>query len=193
MQEEATFSVVSEFRGPRSVQLARAGVLLLVGLVVTFTAPMHSDAALDASIVTGGLVLIGLATAFEYYKLLGTSESWWVAARSFIAFAAAGACLAVVDSASLALVIAVWAALTALITLMRLVRGVQARRIALPSLLLSVALAVAVLLTANDPVAVIGFFGAYALIRGVFLGISAFDTETSTGDEPLVNDEAVNE
>ena len=44
-------------------------------------------------------------------------------------------------------------------------------KVAVPSLLLSAALAVFALLFRDDAVALIGFFGAYAIIRGVFLGI----------------------
>lgn len=64
------------------------------------------------------------------------------------------------DSLTMALVLALWAALTAVITIMRLARGVQPMKVAVPSLLLSAALAVFALLFRDDAVALIGFFGA---------------------------------
>ena len=54
--------------------------------------------------------------------------------------------------------------------------------VAVPSALLSGALALLILLFRDDLIAVIGFFGAYAIVRAVFLGISAFDTR---GTAPL--------
>lgn len=183
---EAAPSATPEQRSLRRAKLLRAAVLLASGLVIAFTATMHSSLGFDLGVVMASLTLIGLATLVEYLALRGTAESWWVAARAVIAFAAVGSLLAVGDSVGLALVLAVWAALTAVVTGMRLVRGVQPSSVAVPSLLLSIGLAVAVLLVREDPIAVIGFFGAYAVVRGVFLGIAAFDTRAEA--EPAATD-----
>ena len=174
----------SGLRGVRSAQLIRAGVLALVGVAIAFTAPLHEQLSFDRSMLATGLALIGAATVVEYFALRGTTESWWIVGRATVAFAAAGSLIAVGDTPTLALVIAVWAGLTAAITSMRMMRGAQPKKIALPSLLLSILLMLAVLFTREDPVAVIGFFGAYAMIRGVFLGISAFDPRPTTATEP---------
>ena len=71
-------------------------------------------------------------------------------------------------------------------------QGSQARGVAVPSALLSGALALLVLVFRDDLIAVIGFFGAYAIVRGVFLGISAFDTRGSAvgPDETVPGDDA---
>lgn len=175
MDSDLAAEATPEFRAFRAAQFARAGVLIAVGVAIAFTAPLHRELDFDLVVLVAGLTLIGAATLFEYYSMRGTTESWWIAARAVVAIAAAGSLLAVSDSTSMALVIALWAALTALITLMRLARGVQTMKVAVPSLLLSVALALTAFLARQDPVAVIGFFGAYAIIRGVFLGITAFD------------------
>lgn len=174
-QSDPMIPVTTEVRASRRAQLLRAAVLFLSGMAITFTATSHGDVQFDLYLLGSSLVLIALATFVEYYSLRGTSESWWVAARAVIALGAAGSLVAVTDSASMALIIAVWAGLTGLITLMRMIRKVQPQRVALPSLLLSVALLVSVLLVQQDAIAVIGFFGAYAVLRGVFLAISAFD------------------
>ena len=175
MGSDPSTTATSEFRGFRAAQLVRAAVLVVVGVVIAFTAPLHRELGFDLWVLGGGLALIGAATLLEYFALRGTSESWWIAARAVVAFAAAGSLLAVSDSLTMALVLALWAALTAVITIMRLTRGVQPMKVAVPSLLLSATLAVLVLLFRDDAVALIGFFGAYAIIRGVFLGIAAFD------------------
>jgi hypothetical protein len=182
MSTETADSATVEVRSLRAAQLTRAIVLLIVGLAIAFTAALHEQLGFDIALIVGGLALIGAATIFEYFALRGTAESWWIAARATVAIAAAGALLAVADELTLALVLTIWAALTALITLMRLVRGVQPARVAVPSLLLSVALAVITIVVHDDPVAVTGFFGAYATIRGVFLGIAAFDPRPAASE-----------
>ncbi len=185
VRAEPTSPATPEFRGLRAAQLVRATVLIVIGLAIAFTAPFHEQLGFDRAMLVTALTLIGAATVFEYFALSGTSESWWVAARAIVAFAGAGSAIAAADRASIALVVTVWAALTALITLMRLLRGAQLKKVAVPSLLLSAGLALAAILTREDPVAVIGFFGAYAMIRGVFLGISAFDPRTAAGADAV--------
>ena len=184
MGSDVSATAASEPRGIRAAQLVRAAVLVAVGFAVAFTAPMHRQLDFDLWALGGGLALIGAATLLEYLALRGTAESWWVAARAVVAFAAAGSLLAVTDTFTMALVLALWAALTAVITVMRLVRGVQPLKVAVPSLLLSIALAASALLFRDDAVAVIGFFGAYAIIRGVFLGIAAFDPRPAADAVP---------
>ncbi len=174
----------SVFQGIRAAQVIRAAVLIAVGVAIAFSAPLHRDLSFDLWLLGGGLALIGAATLLEYLALRGTLESWWIAARSVVAFAAAGSLLAVNDTFTMALVLTLWASLTAVITVMRLVRGVQPTKVAVPSILLSVALAIASLVFRDDAVAVIGFFGAYAIIRGVFLGIAAFDPHPTVDAVP---------
>lgn len=177
--DDAALPTTAEPRAQRAARLTRAIVLLLVGIAIAFTATLHRDFEFDRWMLFASLALIGAATLVEYRDLRDTLESWWVAARAVIAFAAAGSLIAVADTAGMALVVVFWALLTAVITLMRLVRGVQPRRVALPSAGLSLALALVTFLVRADSVAMIGFFGAYAVIRGVFLGISAFESGAS--------------
>ena len=184
MGSDSSTTAPAEFRGFRAAQLVRAAVLVIVGVAIAFTAPLHRQLDFDLWVLGGGLTLIGAATLLEYLALRGTSESWWIAARAIVAFAAAGSLLAVGDSFTMALILALWATLTAVITVMRLARGVQPVKVAVPSLLLSIALAILALLFRDDVVAIIGFFGAYAIIRGVFLGIAAFDPRPAADAVP---------
>lgn len=185
LENTQTVDSTSETRRFRTAQLVRAGVLILVGIAIAFTAPLHREVDFDRLVIGTSLTLIGAATLIEYRSMRGTAEAWWIAARAVVAFAAAGSMLAVVDSLSLALVVALWAVLTGVIALMRLVRKVQPPRVALPSMTLSVALAATALIAREDPVAVIGFFGAYAIVRGVFLAIAALDTAHPAADPAL--------
>lgn len=173
----------------RTAQLLRTAALLLAGIFIAFTAVYHELLAFDAIVLFWALLLLGIVTCVEYWVLRGTPESWWIAARAVVAFGASGALTAVTDSLGVALVLATWAVLTGVVTSLRLARKVQPRKVALPSLLLSFALAAAVLLVRHDPVAIIGFFGSYAVVRGVFLGIAAFDprsnAEASASDNAL--------
>lgn len=185
MAKNTTTVASSELRGFRTAQLIRAGVLVLVGVVIAFSAPLHSDVYFDRLVLGVGLLLIGAATMNEYRSVRGSNESWWIAARAVVAFSAAGSMLAVTDSFSLALVVTTWAILTGAITVMRLVRHAQAPRVAMPSMVVSAVLAIAVLVTREDQIAVIGFFGAYAIIRGVFLAIAALDTTAISASPEL--------
>lgn len=168
-----------EDRSPRNVQLVRAVTLFVIGLFITFTATLHEQVRFDISVLIAALSLLGIVTLIEYWVLRGTTASLWLAVRAIIAFAAAGSLFVTSDSAGMALVLAVWAMLTALITALRLVRKAQPAKIAVPSFTLSLILGIAVVIMRNDPVAVIGLFGAYALLRGVFLGITAFEANAT--------------
>lgn len=181
---DTSSSAQADPRAQRMARLIRAIALVGVGVAIALTAVWHESFEFDRWMLLAGLTVIGAVTLIEYWALRSTLESWWVAARAIIAFAAAGSLIAVADIPSLALVVVAWAALTAVITLMRLMRGVQQRRVAVPSAVLSLALAVVTLLVREDPVAIIGFFGAYAVIRGVFLGISAFDRGSASPADP---------
>lgn len=159
----------------RAVRLSRAGALLAVGLGIAFTAPMHEQLEFVRWAAVAGLALIGFATLGEYLVLRGTPAAALIALRAAIAFVAIAALASAPSIAALALLLAAWAAITAAITVTRVLRGAVPRAAGAPSALLSAALAVALILVRDDAVAVIGFFGAYAIVRGVFLAISAFD------------------
>ena len=177
----------------RLAQLLRAGVLVVAGFVIAFSAPMHENLEFDRWVLVISLAALGLVTLVEYAVVRQTRTAWLIALRAAIALVTA--VLVVVygtDALSLGIVIGNWAALTALLTIARLVLGGAPRRSAAPSALLSGLLAIVLLLVGDDVVAIIGFFGAYALIRGVFLGISAFDTKAGNDAPAASGDEAGN-
>ena len=160
----------------RVARLLRAGALLIAGFAIAFTAPLHADAAFDRWMFAVTLLAIGVTTTLEFFALRSTPASGLVAVRAAVALIAAAAVLASGSAPDTSLVISAWAAASVVIAVVRVTRGSQARAVAVPSALLSGLLAVLVLMFRDDLIAVIGFFGAYAIVRGVFLGISAFDT-----------------
>lgn len=169
-------SIVPDPRSIRTARLLRAGALLVIGLVVAFSATVHEQFNFVQWLLFGSFALIGITTFAEYLAVQATRASWLVSARSLLAILAAVVVLVPTDSAGLAGAVAVWALVTALISLARVILRGQPRSVGLPSAVLSAALAVMALLTRDDLVALIGFFGAYAVVRAVFLGISAFDS-----------------
>lgn len=171
-----------ESRALRRARLLRAGVLLVAGIVIAFTATLHRDAAFDRWLLSASLIAIGLATGVEFFAVRATPASWLVAARAALALVAGIAVLITTSAAATSFTLAIWAASSVLIAVIRITQGSQDRSVAVPSALLSGALALLILLFRDDLIAVIGFFGAYAIVRAVFLGISAFDTR---GTAPL--------
>jgi len=166
----------------RTVTLIRAGVLLAVGVVIAFTATMHENLEANRWMFAGAFVLLGVATLIEYIAKRSERSAWTIAVRAALTVLAAVAVLLSPDQGSVAYVIAGWAILNGLLVLLPGIRSAEARKPLLPAAFLSLALAVLILMNHSDSVAVIGFFGAYAVISGVFLGISAFDNREGQPD-----------
>lgn len=152
----------------------RAVIYAIIGLGVMFSAELHEQFLFDRWVAAASLALIGAALFFEF--LIGRRQEQIVGqgslAAALIAIAAAVALMFTTESVAFALVIAVWAAVIALLTLFGEVTSWRAH---LPQVAVHSLLAVAVLLVRDDEVAIIGFFGAYAIIAAVFYAISIFD------------------
>ena len=181
---EPSRSVNPESRDLRRARLLRAAVLLIAGIVIAFTATLHSDPVFDRWVLFASLLAIGITTVVEFFALRATPASWLVATRATLALVAAAAILVSNSAFDTSLVLAVWAATSVIIAVVRVTQGSQSRGVAVPSAFLSGVLAVLVLVFRDDLIAVIGLFGAYAIVRGVFLGISAFDTRGTTPVDP---------
>lgn len=162
-------------RAPRSIRLVRAAVLVAVAMAITFTATLHEQLGFDRAVAAIGLGAIGAVHIAE-----------WLASRARLrapvplllgATALAAAALLAVQSTSLAfsVVLAAWALVSGILEFIRATLGAAHRQDALLMGATGVLLALLVLLVRDDPVAAIGFLGGYAIVGGVFLGISAFD------------------
>lgn len=167
----------------RVSRLTRVVVLLAAGFAITFTAPMHEQLAFDLRLFTISLAGIGLAHLIHAYVARGRTG---FGVALMLGIAALVAAILVPLTGSVAATLGVTVALSILIAAWSLVSGLLefigaftqpgTRQDAVLLGALGILLALLVLVFRGDPVAVIGFFGAYAVIAGVFLGISAFDT-----------------
>ncbi|WP_416444318.1 hypothetical protein AB3K78_14270 [Leucobacter sp. HNU] len=145
------------------MRFVRAGVLLVIGFVIAFSATLHEQAAFDRWLVVAALIVLGLAWACEAAASRTNPALARTAVLQFGVTFAAGLLLAVLPFAdqtlATALVVAAWAILVALLQLTTVLRATQAPAAGIPAVLLSALLAVLVFLSRDDAVAVIGFFG----------------------------------
>ncbi|KKI21042.1 hypothetical protein XM48_06445 [Leucobacter sp. Ag1] len=173
-------------RSLRAVRFVRASVLLVIGFAIAFSATLHEQAAFDRWLVVAALVVLGAVWACEAAASRQNPALARTAVLQSGTAIAAALVLAVLPFAdqtlAMSLVVTAWAILVALLQLTTVLRGTQTRAAGLPAVLLSALLAVVVLLSRDDAVAVIGFFGGYAVVCGVFLGISAFDSRGAAAD-----------
>lgn len=165
----------------RSVRLVRVIVLLLSGMAIAFSATMHEQLGFDLGITSAALGAIAVAHLIEWFARRSTSRSSLPLLLGVVAVAAAVAIPLSSSAIGFAVLIAAWSLVSALLEFIGAAVQPGSRQ---DSTLLGgagVLLALLALLVREDPVAVLGFFGAYAVIAGVFLGISAFDTRAHDG------------
>lgn len=161
--------------GSRAAALVRVGVLAVAGLGITFTATLHEQLTFDRLVVA--LTFAALA-ASHVFIWTATARSARTSARLLLAvvsLVAAIAMLFVGAPIAFALVLAAWALISGLLEFIGGALGGAAKQDATLMGATGVLLAVLALLFRDDQVAALGFFGAYAIVGAVFLGISAFD------------------
>lgn len=165
----------------RAVNVTRAAALLATGLAITFTAAQHSDLGFDLALVCAGLVLLAVAHAVQAVAARGRSGGSVSVLLAVVTGIAAVAVPFIGTALALAVVLAGWSLVSALLEFIGQKVFPGSRQDASFLGALGVLLAIALLLVRDDAIAVLGFFGAYAVIAAVFLGISAFDTRRATG------------
>ncbi|MGO3778735.1 MAG: hypothetical protein ACTJG8_08235 [Canibacter sp.] len=169
----------------RTPAFLRAGVLIVIGLVVTFTAPLHSMLEFNRGLFGISVLALGIVQVivFAVAKLRPYLTQGGLALIFFDLLTAAFTLLAATSTDLLTHVVAIWAVGSAVIAfLSRSLHHASRARDAYIQCGILVLLAILVELTRGDPVMMIGFFGAYAMIAGVFQGISAFDLGRDTPD-----------
>ena len=160
----------------RSVRLIRVAVLLIAGLAIAFSATMHEQLGFDVAVVTASLAAIGAAHLIEALSAGAAGRRAVPALLAIVAFVAAAALPFGDSTIAFAIAIAAWSLVSALLEFIGAAVRPGSRADAPLVGGVGLLLAIVVLLVREDQVAVLGFFGAYAVIAGVFLGISAFDT-----------------
>lgn len=177
---------------PKWVRLLRSALLLVVGLVVTFSATFHERFAFDLALVALALAALGVVHLTEAWHRRGRGGVG-VAAALGIASLAAAALLATFNSElAFAVVVAAWALVAALLEFVGMVTLPRSRQDAALVGAAGILLAITVLLARADMVAVVGFFGAYAVLTGVFLGIAALDSRAAAEPQTLGQNAAAN-
>lgn len=163
------------------VPWARPAALFVSGLTVAFTAALHHELGFDRAVVAVSLLVLGIIHVLEW-RLMRDGHDGSDDRRGPIplllavtAFVAALLHLVLATPIAFGLLLAAWALVTGLIHLLGAMLGFSARGDAVFLGALGVILAILTLFFLLDPIAVIGFFGAYAVIAGVYLGISVFD------------------
>ncbi len=181
---DVTPEAAPNFVSLRTARVTRAATLFVVGIAIAFTAPLHESFTFNRWVLLVAFALLGLATLFEYFAQRKNRAHGFTSIRALLMFIAAIAVLLSNDSLGLTIVVAAWAVANAIVLFATAIHTRATRGQALPAALLGLVLAVAVVIFRNDPVGVIGFFGMYAFISGVFLGITAFDTRVERGTAP---------
>lgn len=182
----------AKFEAPvsRSVRLVRVAVLLVAGMAIAFSAVVHEDLGFDLAVTAASLGAIGVSHLIEWVARRRVSPS---ALPLLLAIAGIAAAVVVVFTGSaigFAVTVAGWALISALLEFIGAAVRPGSRSDATLLGSLGVLLAILTLLVREDPIAVLGFFGAYAVMSGVFLGIAAFDSRGANRaagtDEPAV-------
>lgn len=210
--EVTTRTVEPAHLPPRWVRLVRSCVLLATGLVVTFSASLHEQLTFDLIVVAIALALIAAVHFVEGAQrrasggastanLLGVAS---LLAAAFVAGLAialrntgtisgdvAGQAYAADLQAIFPVVVAGWALVSALLEFVGGTVLPGSRQDGTIIGAAGILLAITVLLARTDIVAVVGFFGAYAVVAGVFLGIAAFDSRANAETEDSTHRTAV--
>lgn len=166
----------------RPVRLIRVGVLFIAGIVIAFSATMHEQLGFDTAVAAGALGALGIAHLIEWVSLRAVGGN---PVPLLLGIAAVIAAVVVPLTGSVigfAVVIAAWALVSALLEFLGMTMRPGTRQDATLLGALGVLLALLVLLVREDQVAILGFFGAYAVVAAVFLGISAFDSARGSSD-----------
>ncbi|WP_133616343.1 DUF308 domain-containing protein [Leucobacter luti] len=160
----------------RPIRLTRVGVLIVSGLVIAFSAPLHEQFGFDIVVATAALGLIGIAHLLEWWSLTAPHRTSVPLLLGIVAIVAAIILPFTTAPIGFAVVIAAWSLVSGLLEFIGATVRPGSRQDATLLGGAGLLLALLVLFAREDQVAIVGFFGAYALLTGVFLGISAFDT-----------------
>lgn len=169
-------STTPETPVPRAVRLVRVTALLVAGAAITFTATLHQLLGFDRGITSASLAAIGIAHLVEWIARRSGSPSPIPLLLGIASIVAAVVLPFAGTTIVLAAVIAAWGLVSALLEFLSSAVRPGSRQDATVVGAAGILLAILALLVRGDSVAILGFFGAYTIITGVFLGISAFDT-----------------
>lgn len=159
----------------RFASLIRVIVLAVAGLLITFTATLHAQLAFDRTVIAATFAALAITHVIGWASAERSVRRTPRILLAAVAVAAAVATALVGTPLAFALVVAAWALVSGLLEFIDgALRGRQRQDTTLMGAL-GLLLAILVLLFRDDQIATLGFFGGYAIIGAVFLGISAVD------------------
>lgn len=176
-------------KAPAWVPWLRPAILVVAGLVVTFTAALHHVLDFDRTMVGLALVALGAAHLVEWRS--SVSRHPIPLLLGAVAVIAALLQLFAATPTVFALILAAWALVSGLVELLGAMLGFSSRVDSVFLGALGVVLATLILLVLADPIASVGFFGAYAMMAGVYTAISAIDTPGKRGRASAAADAAI--
>lgn len=171
---EAASSAVDPLATPWLTRWARSLALMASGAAIAFTAVLHTNMVFNR--VTMAVSFLLIAAAFVLESRAQQQRNTAHFAQIIIAAVAAVMQLFTANVVVFATVIAAWAVLTAVIEAVYSRTGALATSDSRLLIIFASLLAIATFLAREDSVAVIGFFGAYGVLTGVFLAILIADT-----------------
>ncbi|MFA5605815.1 MAG: hypothetical protein WDA07_01310 [Leucobacter sp.] len=183
-QTTASASVTPDAPVSRPIRLLRVVILLAGGLAILFTATLHEQLGFDLGIASGLIGAIGLAHLIDWFARRPVNPSTIPLLLGIVAILAAIALPFMITAIGFAVIVSAWSLVSALLEFISTTVRPGSRQDTALLGGIGVLLAILVLLLREDPVAVIGMLGAYAIIAGVFLGISAFDFRRGTAATP---------
>lgn len=160
--------------------LIRAGILLVFGILITFTPQLHT---IGFAAVVFGVFGVLWAVAILTLWALSPAERRLPGSRLLALLGAVAGVLALSGAVTqvqlLSLVIGIWAVLSAatIFFASRTAAASRGRDATLQAAMLAL-LGVLTLFVPGDAIGVIGFFGGYCMLAGVFLAIASFDRAT---------------
>ncbi|MEV8338165.1 hypothetical protein [Leucobacter sp. NPDC077196] len=182
-------STTPEIPVPRSVRLVRVAVLLLSGFAIAFSPTFHEQLPFDLGLAAITIGAIGIAHLIEWWSRRATGGNPLPLLLGVVSLGAAIGLAFTSTVLAFAFVVAGWSLVSALFEFVGMTVRPGSRQDAIFLGAIGMILALLVMLVRDDQVAVLGFLGAYAVLAGVFLGISAFDTrrtraphDTAAGD-----------
>lgn len=165
----------------RTVRLVRVAALAVAGVAIAFSAALHAQLGFDVLVAAIAVAAVGVAHIIEWLSLRASGGNAVPLLLGVIGLACAAVlALFVTTVIGFAVVVAAWALASALLEFIGATTRPGTRQDATLLGALGLLLAILVLLVREDQVAILGFFGAYAVIAAVFLGISAFDQGRAT-------------
>lgn len=161
--------------------MARATLLLVSGVVITFTAALHDTVFAEVLFALSVLLVSGVEVLTYRLGKVRSRIPRDAVLRAVLALVAALVVLVTIGSfGALAITVIVWAAMTAIIDVSAgwKAQDVSYSRELRVTGILAGGLALLLVLIPGSPVSVIGLYGGYCFLVGVFLAIAAFDRQT---------------